>query len=175
MYRACELKDQTYKKTRTLHFSDKSLFASGPIKTSKYTGKQGGRARYNVALPPFISFVLSPGRPVICNVCSFLLFSALLHPFALFCGLTFKLIFALLRAFACFCVRPRLEQPRLGTADLFGALWKMPRTLRVISCGHFPWKLKDENLRNKIANVSHIFRQSLAKLSPALRPRRLRA
>ena len=23
MYRACELKDQTYKKTRTLHFSDK--------------------------------------------------------------------------------------------------------------------------------------------------------
>ena len=22
MYRACELKDQTYKKTRTLHFSD---------------------------------------------------------------------------------------------------------------------------------------------------------
>ena len=24
MYRACELKDQTYKKTRTLHFSEKS-------------------------------------------------------------------------------------------------------------------------------------------------------
>ena len=28
MYRACELKDQTYKKTRTLHFSEKGLLPS---------------------------------------------------------------------------------------------------------------------------------------------------
>ena len=47
--------------------------------------------------------------------------------FALFCALfrSFVLLrlrsFALLRlrSFACFCVRPRLERPRLGTADRY--------------------------------------------------------
>ena len=36
----------------------------------------------------------------------------------LFCGLAFALFCAHLCAFACFCVRPRLERPRLGTEDL---------------------------------------------------------
>ena len=38
MFRACELKDQTYKKTRTLHFSDQKLselFLEFPFKTGK--------------------------------------------------------------------------------------------------------------------------------------------
>ena len=58
---------------------------------------------------------------VVCNCCalkrlrSFALFFRL---FALFHRLAFALICALLRAFACFCIRPRLERPRLGTAEL---------------------------------------------------------
>ena len=40
----------------------------------------------------------------------------------------FAVICALLRAFACFCVRPRLERPRLGTADFC--------TPRVHGCPH---------------------------------------
>ena len=57
----------------------------------------------------------------------FALFCALLRSFALVCGLTFALfcvnlrsfalICALLRAFARFCIRPRLERPRLGNAN----------------------------------------------------------
>ena len=38
--------------------------------------------------------------------------------FARLRSLKFPLICALLRAFACFCVRPRLERPRLGTSDI---------------------------------------------------------
>ena len=52
---------------------------------------------------------------------SFALFCALLRSFALFiiktCGFAFALICALLRSFACFCERPRLERPRMGTAE----------------------------------------------------------
>ena len=40
---------------------------------------------------------------------------------------SFVLICALLRAFACVCVRPRLERPRLGTADFFGFFKPLPK------------------------------------------------
>ena len=40
-----------------------------------------------------------------------------LRSFALFCRLAFALFCAVLCIFACFCVRPCLEQLRLGTAD----------------------------------------------------------
>ena len=60
---------------------------------------------------------------VVCNFCAEELFCSLLHPF---CALlrsfadlrlrSFALICVILRSFACFCVRPRLERPRLGTA-----------------------------------------------------------
>ena len=39
-------------------------------------------------------------------------------PFALFCELAFALFCGHLRSFVCFRVQPRLERPRLGTADL---------------------------------------------------------
>ena len=42
---------------------------------------------------------------------------ALLRSFADLRFHSFADICALLRSFACFCVRPRLERPRLGTAD----------------------------------------------------------
>ena len=45
------------------------------------------------------------------------LFRALLRSFADLRLRSFALICALLRAFACFCVRPRLERQRLGTAE----------------------------------------------------------
>ena len=51
---------------------------------------------------------------------SFALFCALLCSCALLCGLalcSFALIYVLLCSFTCFCVRPRLERPRLGTAN----------------------------------------------------------
>ena len=51
-------------------------------------------------------------------LCSFAPFCARLRSFADLRLCAFALICALLRAFACFCVRPRLERPRLGTADL---------------------------------------------------------
>ena len=35
MFRACELKDQTYKKTRTLQFSEKSI-AAGPLRSAPF-------------------------------------------------------------------------------------------------------------------------------------------
>ena len=44
---------------------------------------------------------------VVCNFCAEALFCTLLRPFALFCRL----------AFVLFCVRPRLERPRLGAAE----------------------------------------------------------
>ena len=48
------------------------------------------------------------------------------HAETLFCGLAFALS---LRAFACFCVRLRLEQPRLGIAEFWvdheGSLWEL--------------------------------------------------
>ena len=43
---------------------------------------------------------------------------ALLRPFALSCTLLQTCVCALLCAIACFCVRPRLQQPRLGTPEL---------------------------------------------------------
>ena len=50
---------------QTSSWKSKSLFASRPIKISKKTGTQRVRARYSTILPPFISIVRSPGRPVI--------------------------------------------------------------------------------------------------------------
>ena len=46
---------------------------------------------------------------------SFALVCTLLRPFALFCGLAFVLFCAHLHSF---CIRPRLEQPSLGTEKL---------------------------------------------------------
>ena len=70
----------------------------------------------------------------VCNFCEEALFCTLLRLFALFCALlhsfadlrlhSFALICALLRAFACFCIRLRLERPRLGTADYRLPFWR---------------------------------------------------
>ena len=49
---------------------------------------------------------------------SFVPFCALLRSFADLRLLSSALICALLRAFVCFCVRLRLERPRLGTTEL---------------------------------------------------------
>ena len=46
-------------------WKSKSPFASRTIKTSKNTGTQGVHARYDAVLPPIISIIRSPGRPVI--------------------------------------------------------------------------------------------------------------
>ena len=43
--------------------------------------------------------------------------SALLHSFAPFCALLRTCVCALWRSFTRFCVQPRLERPRLGTAE----------------------------------------------------------
>ena len=59
--------------------------------------------------------------------------------------------------------------------NLFGALWKMSRILREFFCGHFPWKMKDENLRKNSPKFRHIFRRSLINISQELRSGRLRA
>ena len=58
---------------------------------------------------------------------------------------------------------------------LFGALWKMSRIFREIFCGHFPLKLKDENLRKISPKFRCIFRRSLANFSQELRSGGLRA
>ena len=64
---------------------------------------------------------------------SFALFCLRLRSFALLCfeirSFFVALICALLCAFACFCVRPRLERPRLGTADLL-IICKTPKIFR---------------------------------------------
>ena len=69
---------------------------------------------------PFGCFRVS--NLVVCKFYAEALFCALLRPFHLhsFTDLrlrSFALVCALLRAFACSCVRPRLERPRLGTAE----------------------------------------------------------
>ena len=58
---------------------------------------------------------------------------------------------------------------------LFGALWKTSRIFREISCGNFPWKLKDKNLQTFSPNFRRSFRPSLAQISPELRSGRLLA
>ena len=45
----------------------------------------------------------------------------------------------------------------------------MLRTFREVSCGHFPWKLKDENQQNFSPNFHCSFHPSLAQISPELR------
>ena len=67
------------------------------------------------------------------------LFRALLRPCAPFADLRLRslvLICAVLRAFVCFCVRPRLERPRLGTAELL--LPRHRRCAQNISSWAFP-------------------------------------
>ena len=65
---------------------------------------------------------------IVCNSYAEALFCALLRSFALFCSL--------LRSFALFCARPRLERPRLGTAENHlnrnrsSTLLYQPQTLR---------------------------------------------
>ena len=54
---------------------------------------------------------------VVCNFYAEALFCAHLHPFADLRLSSFADICALLRTSACFCIRPRLERPRLGTAE----------------------------------------------------------
>ena len=51
----------------------------------------------------------------------------------------------------------------------------MSRIFREIFCGHFPWKLKYENLRNISPKFRRIFRRSLRKTSQELRSGGLRA
>ena len=51
----------------------------------------------------------------------------------------------------------------------------MSRIFREIFCGHFPWKLKDENLRKISPKFRRIFRRSLRKISQELRSGGLRA
>ena len=50
-----------------------------------------------------------------------------------------------------------------------GAVWKMSRIFREISCGHIPCKLKDENLQRFSPNFHCTFHPSLAQISPELR------
>ena len=45
----------------------------------------------------------------------------------------------------------------------------MSTIFREIFCGHFPWKLKDENLQKHLPKFRRIFRRSLAKISQELR------
>ena len=45
----------------------------------------------------------------------------------------------------------------------------MSRIFREIFCGHFPWKLKDENLRKISPKFRRIFRRSLRRISQELR------
>ena len=51
----------------------------------------------------------------------------------------------------------------------------MSRIFREMFCGHFPWKLKDENLRKISPKFHRIFRRSLRKISQELRSGGLRA
>ena len=85
------------------------------------------------------------------------------------------------------CRRPTMSQglphllgpppPRVRKCErtLFGALWKMSRIFREISCDHVSWKSKDENLQNVSPIFHRIFRPPLVKNSPELRSGRLRA
>ena len=57
---------------------------------------------------------------VVCDFYVEALFCALLRSFANLRLRSFALFSFFLHAFACFCVRPRLERPRLGTAELSG-------------------------------------------------------
>ena len=59
-------------------------------------------------------FALPGGQPISVNT---LLCDTSGLPFALFC--------ALLHSFACFCVRPRLERPNLGTAEILLKITKL--------------------------------------------------
>ena len=51
----------------------------------------------------------------------------------------------------------------------------MSRLFLEIFCGHFPWKLKDENPRKISPKLRRIFRRSLRKISQELRSGGLRA
>ena len=61
----------------------------------------------------------TPGsfKPGFCNFYAQALFCALLCRCVRFCALLRTCICARLRSFVCFYVRPRLERPRLGTAE----------------------------------------------------------
>ena len=61
---------------------------------------------------------------------------------------------------------PPTSQNCSSERTLVGALWKMSRIFREISCDHFAWKSKDENLQNFSPNVHRIFRPSLVKKLP---------
>ena len=63
---------------------------------------------------------------------------------------------------------PKLPEPR-SESFLFHGSWNLSRTFRKISCGHFSWKLKDENRRSFSPNFRHIFRPCRRKVSPEFR------
>ena len=66
-----------------------------------------------------LSVVPKPGcfKQLVDQLFAILRGSALLCSFALSRLRSFALMCVILRTFACFCVRRRLEQPRLGTAE----------------------------------------------------------
>ena len=66
-------------------------------------------------------------------------------------------------------VGPPSPQRCSSEKTLFGALWKMSRIFCENFCGHFPWKLKDENVRKISPKFRRNFRRSLAKNSQELR------
>ena len=76
------------------------------------------------------------------------------------------------------------ETPNLRTLKTLSALIKevhaflLRKTSRIFRenfCGHFPWNLKDENLRKKSPIFRRIFRRSLRQISQELRSGGLRA
>ena len=67
------------------------------------------------------------------------------------------------------------EAPRVAAVKKLSAPWKMSTIFREIFCGHFPWKLKDENLQKISPKFRRIFRRSLRKISQELRSGGLRA
>ena len=105
--------------------------------------------------------------------------SALLRPFALLCAFCallrpFALLCALLRAFTCFCVRPRLERPRLGTSDTINVGWLGKSALskayfgkgrRVLLAPDL--RCPNRNLESRLFQVAPICnRRALAKSHP---------
>ena len=72
-------------------------------------------------------------------------------------------------------IGPQSPQSCSSEKTQFGAPWKMSTIFREIFCGHFPWKLQDENLRKISPKFRRIFRRSLRKISQELRSGGLRA
>ena len=76
-------------------------------------------------------------------------------------------------------LRPLLGSPSPQSCSsektLFGTVWKTSRIFREFFCGHFPWKLQDENLQKNSPKFRRVFRRSLTKNSRELRSGGMRA